>query len=156
MFKYKKIFLGLFFLLLIAADQASKYIIRHSGGFYICNKNIAFGINIPPFLFWILWSSIIIFILLIASNLKFVIGNWGIKTSNYLPTGQAGKLLITNYSLILILSGAISNLIDRLYYGCITDFIDLKFWPVFNLADSFIVIGIFLLIIQNLKSKEKF
>lgn len=52
-----------------------------------------------------------------------------------------------NILIILILSGAFSNIIDRLTFGCVTDFIDLKFWPVFNLADIFIVLGaVFLLV----------
>ena len=47
----------------------------------------------------------------------------------------------------LILSGAISNLIDRFMYNGVIDFIEFHIgswsWPVFNLADSFLVIGIF-------------
>ena len=48
----------------------------------------------------------------------------------------------------LILGGAIGNLIDRLTFGCVTDFIDIHLrdlfhWYIFNLADAAIVIGIF-------------
>jgi len=52
------------------------------------------------------------------------------------------------YSLPLsfILGGAIGNLIDRVHLGYVRDFIDLKFWPIFNIADSFNVIGVSLLI----------
>lgn len=42
----------------------------------------------------------------------------------------------------LILAGAVSNLIDRLSYGAVIDYIDFKFWPTFNLADTYITIGI--------------
>lgn len=38
--------------------------------------------------------------------------------------------------------GAIGNLIDRVWQGYVTDFIDLRVWPVFNLADSAIVVGV--------------
>lgn len=49
--------------------------------------------------------------------------------------------------ILLVLAGSFSNIIDRLRLGCVTDFIDLKFWPVFNLADIFIVLGtVFLLV----------
>jgi signal peptidase II len=48
---------------------------------------------------------------------------------------------------ILILAGLLGNLIDRIIHGFVVDFIDLKFWPVFNLSDSLIVIGVFWLII---------
>ena len=41
----------------------------------------------------------------------------------------------------LILAGAVGNLIDRVYYGYVIDFIDLQIWPVFNIADSSITIG---------------
>lgn len=49
------------------------------------------------------------------------------------------------FSLFLILSGAIGNLIDRILFGYVIDFIDLRFWPVFNVADSAITIGAILL-----------
>lgn len=45
----------------------------------------------------------------------------------------------------LILGGAVGNLIDRLRVGFVIDFIDLRVWPVFNLADSAITIGVMLL-----------
>ncbi len=41
----------------------------------------------------------------------------------------------------LVSGGALGNLIDRLWHGGVLDFIDLGFWPVFNLADSAIVVG---------------
>lgn len=46
----------------------------------------------------------------------------------------------------LILAGAIGNLIDRILYGYVIDFIDLRIWPVFNIADSAITIGACLLL----------
>lgn len=42
----------------------------------------------------------------------------------------------------LIIGGGASNLIDRIRLGYVVDFIDLKFWPVFNLADVFITVGV--------------
>lgn len=53
--------------------------------------------------------------------------------------------MIVRVGLGLQLGGAIGNLIDRLFYGRVTDFIDVGFWPVFNFADSSIVIGVGLL-----------
>lgn len=49
-------------------------------------------------------------------------------------------------ALILIISGGIGNLIDRIRLGYVTDFIDFKIWAVFNLADSFVFIGCVLLV----------
>ncbi len=42
----------------------------------------------------------------------------------------------------LVLGGTVGNLIDRLRFGGVTDFIDFGFWPAFNIADSAIVIGV--------------
>jgi signal peptidase II len=42
----------------------------------------------------------------------------------------------------LLIGGSTSNLIDRIRLGHVTDFLDLRYWPAFNLADSFIVVGV--------------
>ncbi len=44
-----------------------------------------------------------------------------------------------------VLGGSVSNLLDRVRLGHVTDFLDLRYWPAFNLADSFIVIGVAIL-----------
>ncbi len=54
-------------------------------------------------------------------------------------------------ALALVLGGAIGNLIDRLFRGTVTDFIDPIHYPAFNIADSAIVIGIFALILLSLR-----
>ncbi len=71
-----------------------------------------------------------------------------------LPEGQYLK----SWALILILAGAIGNLIDRLTIGHVIDFIDLHLgvyhWPVFNVADIAITLGAVLLIL-DLSRKEQ-
>jgi signal peptidase II len=47
----------------------------------------------------------------------------------------------------LLIGGSTSNLIDRVRLGHVTDFLDLRYWPAFNLADSFIVIGVAILFV---------
>ncbi len=42
----------------------------------------------------------------------------------------------------LVLGGSVANLIDRVRLGRVTDFLDLEAWPAFNLADTFIVVGV--------------
>ncbi len=56
----------------------------------------------------------------------------------YLPflDNMLGKI-----GLGLILAGTLGNLIDRVRFGYVTDFIDFHFWPTFNLADSGITVG---------------
>ncbi|HEX5448500.1 MAG TPA: signal peptidase II [Gaiellaceae bacterium] len=46
----------------------------------------------------------------------------------------------------LLIGGSLSNLVDRIRLGHVTDFIDFKYWPAFNLADSFIVLGVLILV----------
>lgn len=121
-------------LILLSLDQFSKYIIRRGSGFYICNKGIAFGIDIPEKLIWTL-SLIVIF--------SFIILLFR-KTLRKKP-----------FLLALILAGALSNLIDRLYFSCVIDFIDLKFWPVFNLADIYITVSVIMLLYLNLNHRTR-
>lgn len=59
----------------------------------------------------------------------------------------------------LFLGGTLGNFIDRIQNGLVVDFIDFRFWPVFNFADASIVIGLFLLALYLLNiikpAKEK-
>ncbi len=56
-------------------------------------------------------------------------------------------------ALALVLGGAIGNLIDRLAYGYVIDFLDVYYqswhWPAFNIADSAISLGVFLMILES-------
>ena len=62
-------------------------------------------------------------------------------------------------ALALILGGAIGNLIDRAIYGHVIDFLDVYYqrhhWPAFNIADSAITVGAFLLIYDTLKNPHE-
>lgn len=65
---------------------------------------------------------------------------------------------LTKISLTLISGGAVGNLIDRIRVGYVIDFIDVRFgdfydFPIFNIADSFVVVGTALLIILILTDK---
>lgn len=55
----------------------------------------------------------------------------------------------------MILGGAIGNLIDRIRQGWVFDFLDFRIWPVFNLADTFICIGVGILFLEMLIAGKK-
>lgn len=66
---------------------------------------------------------------------------------------------IFSLALSLVLSGAIGNVIDRIIYGAVVDFVDVYYmgwhWPAFNIADSAITIGVILLIVDEIKRVNK-
>jgi len=67
---------------------------------------------------------------------------------------RADKLgFLEKSALCFILGGAAGNLIDRVHLGYVIDFIDLRVWPVFNLADSFITIGAVMLIFSMMPKR---
>lgn len=70
----------------------------------------------------------------------------------YIKTNKLNKIESICYSFIL--AGAFGNLLDRLIYGYVIDFLDFNIFnypfPIFNLADTMIVIGIFTLIIESI------
>ncbi len=65
-----------------------------------------------------------------------------------------GKPLL-RYGLGLVVGGALGNMVDRLRYGRVVDFLDFRVWPVFNLADVAIFIGACFLIWELLKDTGK-
>lgn len=66
---------------------------------------------------------------------------------------------VNKIALSLVIGGSIGNLIDRILRGAVVDFIDIKIFgynfPIFNLADTFIVIGVFLLIIEMFRKEHR-
>ncbi len=66
---------------------------------------------------------------------------------------ELGKLSFLSASLIF--GGAIGNLIDRIRFGYVVDFLDLRWWPVFNVADVALTIGVALLFIEVIRFGQK-
>jgi signal peptidase II len=62
-------------------------------------------------------------------------------------------------ALALVLGGAVGNLIDRVAYGYVIDFLDFYYqgghWPAFNIADSSIFLGVFLMLLENFGVGQK-
>ena len=112
----------LFYLLaLIVLDQITKILIPGSK-----NYGSAFGILQGYRFLFIIAGIIVIFSIIYYRNRLENIGFYG------------G---------LLLLSGTIGNLIDRIFLGYVRDFINLGFWPSFNLADSYNTIGAVLLVV---------
>ncbi|MFN3740534.1 MAG: signal peptidase II [Thermodesulfovibrionales bacterium] len=137
----KKLFLIIF---LIASDQITKYLIRENLSPYEVIKIIP-GLNIVHVTntgaaFGILRGA--------GNNFFIIISLIAISMLLYLLVKE--KRHFIPYSLII--SGAIGNLLDRIFIGHVTDFIDIyagRFhWPAFNVADSCLTIGIIFLGIQ--------
>jgi len=55
----------------------------------------------------------------------------------------------------LLLGGALGNLIDRVRFGAVIDFVDVPWWPTFNLADAAIVAGVALVLLQVLRANPE-
>jgi signal peptidase II len=55
----------------------------------------------------------------------------------------------------LVIGGSVSNLLDRVRLGHVTDFLDFRYWPAFNLADTFIVVGVAALLMALVASDRK-
>lgn len=111
---------------------------------YVKNTGAAFGIFKNANDFFVIVSILIILFLLFYRYYYF-------KRNIYI-----------NISIGLIIGGAIGNLFDRILLNYVVDYLDFRVWPVFNLADSAIVVGAGILIIYILgtdidfsNSKEK-
>lgn len=103
---------------------------------YVANRGAAFGILQDRTLFFVAVGLVVV-VVIVASY-------------RYFPVNGA----LLNIALGLQLGGAIGNLIDRIRYGYVVDFIDVAIWPVFNLADSAIVIGVGILALRLLREEK--
>ena len=72
----------------------------------------------------------------------------------YFYRAHAMPSLVLRFAIGLQLGGAFGNLVDRVLNGKVVDFIDVGPWPIFNLADSSIVVGIFILMAAFLLTKD--
>ena len=145
--------------ILVLADQVSKAIVVRTMSLYesvpvienffhftyITNDGMAFGIDFP--------FGYFIFSLVSALLTLFLF--W------YLWTVRNDSLVI-RLGLAIIIAGAVGNLIDRLMLGEVIDFLDFMIgnfhWYVFNLADSYVTVGMVLILTDSIfleKKREK-
>ena len=153
--KYKGYYF--FFLALVLLDQFTKQI-------FVSSFDLGQSEIINPYLSWTYVQntgaafSILAdgggiqkaFLLAVSVLVSIFVFMWIQKTAQF----QRQKL----FGQFFLLSGALGNLIDRAQYGYVVDFIDMHvkgfYWPVFNLADSFIFIGVILLLFKRKKSTK--
>jgi len=130
--------------LVVILDQLSKRIVENSMNYfqridilgkilgfrYVHNRGVAFGMfsGVEGILIASISTTIIIGLLI-----------FGVIFKNRLSK-------IEQFFFGMIIGGALGNLIDRLRLGYVVDFIELPYWPVFNVADTSIVLGTILLL----------
>jgi signal peptidase II len=68
---------------------------------------------------------------------------------------SGSRHLLFPVALGFLIGGSVSNLADRVRLGYVTDFLDFRYWPAFNLADSFIVIGVGILLAALLLAERE-
>ena len=125
----------------LAADQLTKQIVVTQLGLgeavhvigplsirHVNNPGIAFGLFSS-------WASIVTF--LTAGAVLWML---------FYFAKSGARHPIFPVALGLLVGGSLGNLVDRLRIGHVTDFLDLSRWPAFNLADSFIVVGVAILL----------
>ena len=134
----------------VLADQVTKRVVTHTLGLdqaehvigpfsihHVQNSGIAFG----------LFSSATVGVTIVTA----VAVVWMLVF--FARSGARHPVLPA--ALGLLIGGSVSNLLDRIRLGHVTDFIDFRYWPAFNLADSFIVIGVAILLGALVASDRK-
>ncbi len=111
-------------------DQITKYGVQLIGLPYTTNTGAAFGILQEQTTFLIFIGLVVIGFLLYYSH------------EHQLALG-------------FLLGGTFGNLIDRALYGYVVDFIHLPFWPSFNVADTFNVLGVLLLLLDSFTHRQR-
>ena len=147
----------LLFLGLVLTDQFTKQI-------FMSSFDLGQSVVVNPFLSWTYVQNTGAAFSFLAGGgmmqksfllvVSILVSIWIVIWTQRTPSIYRQKLL----GQFLLLSGAVGNLIDRAQYGFVIDFIDVHFnsfyWPVFNIADSLIFVGVALLIFER-KSTSK-
>lgn len=122
------------FLLLVLLDQGVKYAVPHSSLAQICNPGVAWGsVTLPP------WANVA---LTAVALLLGALLAW--PALHAAPTR-----LVAALGWVLILTGGVSNLLDKAFRGCVVDFLPLPLvpnFPWYNVADVYLGVGVALLI----------
>jgi signal peptidase II len=142
--------LGAVALSALGADQLTKAIVTNRldlneevhviGSFsihHVANSGIAFG----------LFAS--------ATPIVILLTSFAVAWMLYFFARSGSRHPVLPVALGLVIGGSASNLVDRVRLGHVTDFLDLRFWPAFNLADTFIVVGVAALLLALVVSDHR-
>lgn len=124
------------FALLVAVDQLVKSRAAHI--FY--NSAFAFSVPLPT---WLIYTIYLIVLLGLAA----------FAVKNFYHLTKLNWLALT-----LIFAGALSNIVERLMFGSVRDFIYITFYKwtgVYNLADGYIILGIIILLLSGPKDRQQ-
>ncbi len=135
--KLQRLWIGvfLFIALTFIIRNITSFINLNYSEIILCNYGISFGILIQNYLFWIIWGSVISLLI-------------------YFFINSFKKSLLVSISYTLIIVGGVNNVIDRLIYGCVIDYIRIVPWNVFNLADVFISTGAIIILYLHFSEKH--
>jgi signal peptidase II len=95
---------------------------------HVTNSGIAFG----------LFAS--------ATSIVILLTGFAVAWMLYFFARSGSRHPVLPVALGLVIGGSVSNLLDRVRLGHVTDFLDFRYWPAFNLADVCIVVGVVLLV----------
>ena len=136
--------------MVIGLDQLTKFLVR---------DNMTLGQSVPTegffrithyansgTIFGLFQSATVILTVVSVAAIVFLV--WFYRS-------QTAPSTAMRFAIGLLLGGAVGNLIDRLAMGKVTDFIDVGRWPVFNITDASITVGIVMLIVFTSLTPEK-
>jgi signal peptidase II len=134
----------------LGADQLTKAIVTNRldindevhiiGPFsihHVTNSGIAFG----------LFAS--------ATSVVILLTGLAVAWMLYFFARSGSRHPVLPVALGLVIGGSVSNLVDRVRLGHVTDFLDVRYWPAFNLADTFIVVGVAALLLALIVSDRQ-
>jgi signal peptidase II len=130
----------------LALDQYTKYVVV--SGFAPGESRIA----VPHLLFWTYVQNHRGAFGLFGSQAWLLVGMAIVVLALFWFAFRdaAAKSALVQVAFGAIFGGAVGNIVDRFHYGYVVDFIDLRWWPVFNAADSCITVGVALLVISSI------
>ena len=143
MTKYRKYYIPFLIFTFFMIDQFTKEVVI---------RNLKVGYSIPEsgfFRFTHVRNFGSAFSIINDANLfLMIVGIFAIIFISYFLIFYTKESNLLQIAISLQLSGAFGNIVDRIRLGSVTDFIDVGPWPVFNIADSCISVGMFLLILH--------